>query len=115
MSTIHRTSIGLVMALALGAGAGAAPALAGPFNVNSHGSIVPAGGPSMRSPVAKTEAVSTAPTIVRVTAPNSGFDWGDAGIGAAGGIALAMIGLGGALAASRNRARRTRRTTALPS
>jgi hypothetical protein len=113
MSTIQRTSIGLVMALALGAGA--APALAGPFDVNSHGSIVPAGSPSMRSPVAKTEAVSTAPTTVRVTAPNSGFDWGDAGIGAAGGIALSMIGLGGGLAVSQNRARRTRRTTALPS
>jgi hypothetical protein len=53
--------------------------------------------------------------VVRIQTPKSGFDWGDAGIGAAGGIALSMIGLGGALAVSENRARRNRRTTALPS
>jgi hypothetical protein len=47
-----------------------------------------------------------------VTARNSGFDWGDAGIGAAGGLALSMVGLGGALAVSQ---RRTRRATALSS
>jgi hypothetical protein len=52
--------------------------------------------------------------VVRIQTPQSGFDWGDAGIGAAGGIALSMIGLGGALLVSQNRARRTRRTTALP-
>jgi hypothetical protein len=59
----------------------------------------------------------TAAPVVRVTSPSTGFDWGDAGIGAAGGIALSMIGLGGALAVSQNRGRRTRRTrtTALPS
>ena len=38
--------------------------------------------------------------------PDSGFDWGDAGIGAAGGIALSMIGLGAALTASHQRGRR---------
>src|SRR6185437_2330796 len=56
--------------------------------------------------------------VVRITTPASGFDWGDAGIGAAGGIALSMIGLGGALVVSQNRARRTRGrrgTTAIPS
>jgi hypothetical protein len=46
-------------------------------------------------------------TIVRVTTAKSGFDWGDAGIGAAGSFALAMIGLGGVLAISRTRARRS--------
>jgi hypothetical protein len=44
-------------------------------------------------------------TVVRVVAPNHGFDWGDAGIGAASSLALAMIGLGGALAISQTRAR----------
>jgi hypothetical protein len=53
--------------------------------------------------------------VVRVQAPHSGFDWGDAGIGAAGGAALAMLGLGGALVIARQRPRRTRHTTALPS
>jgi hypothetical protein len=52
------------------------------------------------------------PTVVRSTSGASGFDWGDAGIGAAGGLALSMIGVGGALAVSQ---RRSRRTTALPS
>ena len=33
------------------------------------------------------------PLIVRVD--DSGFHWGDAGIGAAGGLLLAMLGLGG--------------------
>jgi hypothetical protein len=54
-----------------------------------------------------------APTIVRVVDGNSGFDWVDAGIGAAGGIALSMVGLGGALGASQYRTRRTRHTAAL--
>ena len=43
------------------------------------------------------------PKIVYV---NSGFDWGDAGIGAAGGLALAMLGVGGGLAISQRRERR---------
>jgi hypothetical protein len=41
--------------------------------------------------------------IVRVIAPQSGFDWGDAGIGAAGGVALTMLGIGTALAISSQR------------
>jgi hypothetical protein len=48
---------------------------------------------------------------VRAQAPKSGFDWGDAGIGAAG-LALSAVGVGGAFAVSQ---RRSRRTTALPS
>ena len=41
--------------------------------------------------------------IVRVIAPQNGFDWGDAGIGAAGGLALSMLGVGGALVISSQR------------
>ena len=44
--------------------------------------------------------------VVRIQAPPSGFDWGDAGIGAAGGLALAAIGVGGALVVSQRRGRR---------
>jgi len=55
---------------------------------------------------------SARPAVVVIQTPASGFDWGDAGIGAAGGLALAMIGLGGALAVSQ---RRSRRGTTLPS
>ena len=52
--------------------------------------------------------------VVRITSPASGFDWGDAGIGAAGGLAVAMLGLGGGLVISHQRPRRTRHTTTLP-
>jgi hypothetical protein len=40
---------------------------------------------------------------VRDTSPNRGFDWGDAGIGAAGGLALSMLGIGGTLVISSQR------------
>ena len=53
--------------------------------------------------------------VVRVVAPNGGFDWGDAGIGAAGGFALSMLGVGGAIVVTQRRDRRPRRTSALPS
>jgi hypothetical protein len=43
--------------------------------------------------------------VVRVS-DHSGFDWGDAGIGAAGGLGLAMLGLGGAIVVSQRRSRR---------
>ncbi|HET7047973.1 MAG TPA: hypothetical protein VFI54_06835 [Solirubrobacteraceae bacterium] len=63
-----------------------------------------------------TSRPASAPqAVVQVQTPPSGFDWGDAGIGAAGGIAIAMLGLGGALVVSNHRPRRTRQTTALPS
>jgi len=52
--------------------------------------------------------------VVRITTPASGFDWGDAGIGAAGGVALALLGVGGGLVISHQRPRRTRTTTSLP-
>jgi hypothetical protein len=42
-------------------------------------------------------------TIVRVTTPAGGFDWGDAGIGAAGGVALSLLGIGVALTISGRR------------
>jgi hypothetical protein len=40
-----------------------------------------------------------APEVQVIRAPNGGgFDWGDAGIGAAGGVGIAMLGVAGALA-----------------
>jgi hypothetical protein len=55
-----------------------------------------------QGPIASTPAV-----IVRVSSAKSGFDWGDAGIGAAGGLGLSLIALAGGLAVSQRRARRT--------
>src|SRR6185437_13634296 len=47
-------------------------------------SIVASASPSATSRIAHATAL---PAVVRLQAPASGFDWGDAGIGAAGGIA----------------------------
>jgi hypothetical protein len=41
--------------------------------------------------------IRTTPAIVKVQAPSGGFDWGDAGIGAAGMLALFSIAGGAAL------------------
>jgi hypothetical protein len=64
-------------------------------------------------PIANKAGASQA--VVQAQAAQSGFDWGDAGIGAAGGLALAMLGLGGGLLIYRQRPQRSRRTTAVPS
>lgn len=54
-----------------------------------------------------------APSVAVASAgPRTGFDWGDAGVGAAGGLALSIVGLGATLAASH---RRNRRSAALTS
>lgn len=54
------------------------------------------------------ERYTSAPptTIVRVTTPAVGLDWADAGLGAAGGLALAMLGIGAALVLSTQRGTR---------
>jgi hypothetical protein len=111
MTTTHRISTGAVLALALATGA--APVSARPFDLNPNGSYVPVVAAAHGQATRASGSLSAPPTIVRVTARNTGFDWGDAGIGAAGGLALSMIGLGGTLAVSQHRNRRNRHTTAL--
>jgi len=59
-----------------------------------------------KSMIRVTTPGSVPQAVVRIQAPPSGFDWGDAGIGAAGGLALAAIGVGGALVVSQRRGRR---------
>ena len=54
-------------------------------------------------------------TIVRVITPTDEFDWGNAGIGAAAGVALSMIGLASAVAVSQRRTRRSRGSAAVTS
>lgn len=81
------------------------------------GAIVPATAtakPVGPDPSGASFAIPQTP-VVRIATPASGFDWGDAGIGAAGGLGLAMLGLGGGLVISQRRPRRTRGTTGLPS
>jgi hypothetical protein len=55
------------------------------------------------------------PTTVRVITPNRAFDWGDAGVGAAGGIALSLLAVGVALVVSSRRSRRSKRAAAVTS
>jgi hypothetical protein len=45
-----------------------------------------------------------APVVVRVSTPSGGFDWGDAGIGAAGTLGIVILALAGALAVMQRRA-----------
>jgi hypothetical protein len=66
-----------------------------------------------KSMIPVTTPASAPQAVVRIQTPPNGFDWGDAGIGAAGGLALAMIGLGGALVVSQRRPRGNRQTTPL--
>ena len=57
-------------------------------------------------PTAGPPASSETPTTIVQVPAATGFDWGDAGIGAAGVVALAMLGVGGALVISHRRPRR---------
>jgi hypothetical protein len=102
MTSTQRITTSLAVALALAASA--APASASPNHLPSAEPAVPA----YASHTSSDPSATAPPTIVRLTAPSSGFDWGDAGIGAAGGFALSMIGLGGALVVSGQRPRRAR-------
>jgi hypothetical protein len=77
---------------------------------------VPAGAPASRGvPIpAGYGTVGPPRVIVRVSAP-SGFDWGDAGIGAASGIGVSMLGFAAALAVSQRRTRHQRDAAAATS
>jgi hypothetical protein len=55
------------------------------------------------TPLGEKYAATPPTTIVRVTTPAGGFDWADAGIGAAGGFALTLLGVGAALTISGRR------------
>jgi hypothetical protein len=111
MTTTNRMATGIAVALALGASAAPAsarPAQFAPFEVPAASTRAASPEASTRAAVqaastrAALQAVSpAAPAIVRVTPSNGGFDWTDAGIGAAGGLALAAIG--GGLAVSQRR------------
>ena len=117
MSTHPRTTLAALVALALVATA--TPASARPIDLNGQGSFLPAGKPvpaavysrpdksmiALSSPSsADIAAKATVPqAAVRIQTPQTGFDWGDAGIGAAGGIGITMLAAGGGLLAVRMR------------
>lgn len=72
-----------------------------------HPAANPTVGPN---PDQQYPANTTPAVIVRTSAAKNGFDWGDAGIGAAGALGLAAIGLAGALTITQRRTRRVRRS-----
>ena len=99
MTTIRRIAILVSTVIVFAASTGTA--LAGEFNVNSHGSYVevpPASAQTVGSSARPVEA-----TIVHVTTVSGGFNWADAGIGAAGAIAIAILIVGGVLVLTQHR------------
>lgn len=106
---LQRASTGKTQTMRCRAAPRAAHASSTRFGLNANGSA-PAPPASALAP--RQPAAPTPPTIVRAAAPNSGFDWGDAGFGAAAGFAISMIALGGGLAVSQSHSRLIRRRTA---
>jgi hypothetical protein len=66
-------------------------------------------GADRRSSLSSPAASSITSGAVSPATRGGGFDWGDAGIGAAGAIVLAMLGLGGALVIYQRHPRHNRR------
>ena len=62
----------------------------------------PSPSPSFITENSATQNRIQQPMVVTVAAP-SGFDWGDAGIGAAGGVGVVLVLLGGGVAVLRKR------------
>ena len=60
-------------------------------------------------PASQPTTVQPAVQVIRVSAGGS-FNWGDAGIGAAGGLGLSILGVAGSLGITRRRDRRTTRS-----
>ena len=114
MTTTHRTTATAAVILSLAAAAPTATATVSPTNPRTTANQPPATAVYSRpdkSMIRVIPPASAPQAVVRITTPRNGFDWGDAGIGAAGGLALATIGLGGALVLSQRRPRRTRQST----
>lgn len=99
MTTTRRIAAVVCTAIALAACAG--PAFAGTMNLNGNGSYVES--PPTGAHVQYTSSdQGAAPAIVHVT-ESSGFDWGDAAIGAAAGIAIAALLVGAGLTLTQHR------------
>ena len=90
-------------------GPGSLPASSSGESATAPRQVLP--NPDNQQPASGSAAVD--PSTVRLVpaAPNTGFDWGDAGIGAGGAFALTMIGIGGALVLSSRRHRDARPAT----
>jgi hypothetical protein len=105
MTTVHRTTATALLIAALAA-ADAPTASAHPGGTAHHPPLV-----YSRQDKSLLPANDPPPAVVQISSPDGGFAWGDAGIGAAGGFALSMIAIGGALVIA---PRRTRRRHTIP-
>lgn len=99
MTTAHRAATTALLVLSLAA-TGAPTASARPVGAAHHPAAV-----YSRQDKSLLPPNDPPQAVVRISSPGGGFDWGDAGIGAAGGFALSMIGIGGALVVSQRRTR----------
>jgi hypothetical protein len=98
---IKRSLASGLVAVGAAVSVGVGAASARPYDVNANGSLVPA-------PTVSAQTISTASQPASVTSPGSGgFDWADAGIGAAGSALLMGAGL---LSVGATRRRRVHRT-----
>jgi hypothetical protein len=113
---IHTAALGLAVAAIAAPVAAAGPVdLRSPDAVDAARSAAVSNAQDLRSPDTRDSAAGrgtfTAPhvTVVRVAQPSQvtggGFDWGDAGIGAGGVLALVLIGVGGSLMVTHRRHR----------
>jgi hypothetical protein len=126
MTSQHRTRVGLAAALAVASLATAAPAGADPNPAQrlqssaragalaqeqyymSHKPAIPASGHDFRTIDVREAVDAPSGTVTDVTTPaksepesSSGFEWGDAAIGAGSTLGLALIFAGGAAAITR--------------
>ena len=97
MTTAHRTATTALLVLSLAA-TGTPEASARPGTAAQHPRAV-----YSRQDKSLVAPNDSPPAVVRISSPGAGFDWSDAGIGAAGGFALSMIAIGGALVVSQRR------------
>jgi hypothetical protein len=109
----HTATIGLAVAALAAPAAVASQDFRSPDAVDAAQTALAQRGQDLRSPDTRDTAAGrgtfSAPhvTVVKLAeapqATDGGFDWGDAGIGAGGAVALVLIGVGGSLVVTHRR------------
>jgi hypothetical protein len=99
MISIRRAIAAIAVAIAFAACTGTA--LAATFNVTTNGTYVEH--PPTAVAIEQTRDQAFAPSVLRVTSDGGGFNWGDAIIGLAAGVAITVLVLRGGLAVAQRR------------
>jgi hypothetical protein len=108
MSPRYHPKQTLALTLAFGAIAPAAAQARLPFDARAP-AAKPAQDLRAQAHTSSLAGTTAAPQQVFTAAAPRGFDWGDAAIGAAGGLGLSMVAVGGSLAAAGKRRHATAR------